>query len=160
MAWSTTSDSPLPASTLATTPSAAANSTFSIFMASITATRSPACTFWPTCTATSTSRPGMGESTYRLMSGGALNGMSRCSSAMRRDTTTVSMRVPLCCTTRASGLRSVPRSTWAVKAWPLHSPVMQTSFRREGLLMAKRLPSTVTTAEPTCPTTSSTCTGV
>jgi hypothetical protein len=68
---------------LATTPSAAANSTFSIFMASITATRSPACTFWPGCTATSTSRPGMGDSTYWLMSGGALNGISLCSSAMR-----------------------------------------------------------------------------
>ena len=45
MGWSTTSDSPLAASTLPTTPSAAANNTFSIFMASITATRSPACTF-------------------------------------------------------------------------------------------------------------------
>ena len=43
--WSTLSDSPLTASTLPTTPSAIANSTFSIFMASITATRSPACTF-------------------------------------------------------------------------------------------------------------------
>src|SRR6185369_14070621 len=61
--WSTTRLSPLPARTLSTTPSAAANSTFSIFIASITATRSPACTFWPGCTATSTSRPGIGEST-------------------------------------------------------------------------------------------------
>jgi hypothetical protein len=70
--WSTTRLSPLPASTLRTTPSAAAKRTFSIFMASMTATRSPACTFCPGWTATWTSRPGIGESTYRLMSGGAL----------------------------------------------------------------------------------------
>ena len=38
----------------------------------------------------------MGDNTYLLMSGAALNGIIRCSSAMRRDTTTVSMRVPLC----------------------------------------------------------------
>ena len=61
--WSTVSDSPLEAATFLTTPSCAANSTFSIFMASITATRSPACTFWPGCTDTSTKRPGMGEIT-------------------------------------------------------------------------------------------------
>ena len=45
---------------------------FSIFMASITASFSPACTFWPGCTATSTSRPGMGDSRNLDRSGGAL----------------------------------------------------------------------------------------
>ena len=48
MTWSTASDSPLAATTFFTTPSCAAKSAFSIFMASITATRSPACTFCPT----------------------------------------------------------------------------------------------------------------
>ena len=44
MIWSTARDSPLFAEILPTTPSCVANSTFSIFIASITASFSPACT--------------------------------------------------------------------------------------------------------------------
>ena len=49
---------------------------FSIFIASITASRSPARTAWPGATATSTSRPGIGDSRKRDRSGGGLNGIS------------------------------------------------------------------------------------
>ena len=45
-----------------TTQSCAATSMFSIFMASITASFSPASTVWPGRTATSTRSPGIGES--------------------------------------------------------------------------------------------------
>jgi hypothetical protein len=67
---------------------------FSIFIASITASRSPARTAWPGATATSTKRPGIGESRKRDRSGGGLNGISACSSAARGDSTRTSAWAP------------------------------------------------------------------
>ena len=96
---------------------------FSIFIASITASRSPARTFWPGCTATSTSRPGIGDSRNLLRSGGALYGISACSSAARGDSTSASICVPLCVTRIASGFLPTPRSTCAVNGLPLHGAV-------------------------------------
>ena len=78
----------------------------------------------------------MGDSTKRLMSGGALNGIRRCNSAMRGDITSASILVPLCCTRRASGFFGVPRSIWVVNGCPFTVPTMQMSFRREGLLIS------------------------
>jgi hypothetical protein len=46
-------------------------------MASITATRSPACTFWPGCTGHVDQQAGHRRQHVRLMSGGALKGISR-----------------------------------------------------------------------------------
>ncbi len=66
------------------------------------------------------------------MSGGCLKGMSRCNSAMRGETTIACSRVPLCCSTSASGLFGAPRSICAVKGWRLHWPLTTMSFRREG----------------------------
>ena len=47
--------------------------------------------FWPTCTATSTNRPGMGESKNLDKSGGALNGISLCRRAPSGDSTNASI---------------------------------------------------------------------
>jgi hypothetical protein len=55
---------------------------------------------------------------------------------MRGEITSASMRVPLCCTHQASGLRGVPRSTCAVNGSPLTVPPMQMSFSREWLVIA------------------------
>ena len=78
----------------------------------------------------------MGESTKRLRSGGALKGMRRCNSAMRGETTSTSMRWPLCCTRKANGFLGVPRSTCAVKGAPFTVPVIAISFKRDWLRMS------------------------
>ena len=67
---------------------------FSIFIASITASFSPARTVWPGTTATSASRPGMGDSKNFDRSGGALNGINRLSSAARGVSTCASICAP------------------------------------------------------------------
>ena len=82
------------ATTSATTPSCVAVRMFSIFIASMTARRSPACTCWPTATATCTSRPGIGDSRNLLVSGGALCFIHVASAPARGDTIITSMRAP------------------------------------------------------------------
>ena len=56
---------------------------FSIFIASTTASTSPALTSCPSDTATETSRPGIGDSRNFDMSGGAFTGISASSLAAR-----------------------------------------------------------------------------
>src|SRR5262245_51785102 len=74
--WSTRRLSPALACSVFTVPSRMARSTFSIFMASTTASTSPALTSCPSLTATEASRPGMGDSRNFDVSGAAFTGIS------------------------------------------------------------------------------------
>ena len=60
-----------------TVPSISARSTFSIFIASTTATVSPALTSWPSLTAIETTSPGIGHTTCLPVSPAFLTGISR-----------------------------------------------------------------------------------
>src|SRR5829696_1755600 len=73
--WSTRRLSPALACRVLTVPSCTARSTFSIFIASTTASASPALISWPSLTATDASRPGMGDSRNFEVSGAALTGI-------------------------------------------------------------------------------------
>src|SRR5258708_23295784 len=72
MTWSTARLSPVLARTVLTLPSRSARSTFSIFIASTTASSSPALTSCPSPTASETRSPGIGDSRKRDRSGGSL----------------------------------------------------------------------------------------
>ena len=78
----------------------------------------------------------MGDSRKRLMSGGALNGISACSAAERGVSTSVSSRVPLWMTRSASGFPAAPRSICAVNDLPSTVPRMRGAPRCQLLQMA------------------------
>ncbi len=71
------------APTAFTTPSRSAFRMFCIFMASMTATVSPALTSWPTVTAMETTRPGMGDWISLEVSAACFSGRRANSSAIR-----------------------------------------------------------------------------
>ncbi len=75
--------SPFAALIFFTVPSRSAFSTFSIFIASTTASISPACTCWPSVTLIDTTRPGIGQISIFDVSGGFLTGINAASAAMR-----------------------------------------------------------------------------
>src|SRR6516165_3141901 len=66
-----------------TTPSRSARKTFSIFIASTTASVSPALTSWPSLTDIDTTRPGMGQRTALPESAAFFGGISRAAAASR-----------------------------------------------------------------------------
>src|SRR5579871_2320736 len=69
--------SPFLAKTALMVPSRSARSTFSIFMASTTASVSPALTSWPGATEIETTRPGIGHRTFLPVSTATLAGINR-----------------------------------------------------------------------------------
>ena len=76
-------------------PSRSAVSTFSIFIASTTASVSPALTSWPSATLTETTRPGIGQSSILDVSAATFLGMSAASSAASGERTiAVTVRPP------------------------------------------------------------------
>ena len=79
-----------------TLPSCSALSTFSIFIASMIASFSPALTSWPSATETSRSRPGIGDSRNFDRSGGSFAGISDSRWAARTVITIGSTCRPKC----------------------------------------------------------------
>src|SRR5689334_4221958 len=66
-----------------TTASRSARSTFSIFIASTTASVSPTLTSWPSFTSIERTRPGIGQSSHLPVSGGFFKGIKRTAVASR-----------------------------------------------------------------------------